>query len=178
MYAIRSYYVLFRISRHVEYSFLFSSLYLFTNAFILQSRSAMLESTQMFFIFGAVLWFLILFDKGKRSILDHFVLGILIGLAVAVKLNGLILILLYPFLHFYYSEPRSLFLHIKVFFFNGLSLLIGLVSVFAIIFYMHFTLANTLGSKQYKASAHRITSYNVCYTKLLRASPKKSIICR
>ena len=82
--------ILFRISKRAQLSFLFSSLYLFANAFILQSRSAMLESTQMFFIFLAILYFLILFDKKERKAKDYFVLGLLIGLAVAVKANGLI----------------------------------------------------------------------------------------
>jgi len=144
--------ILYRISRHVEYAFFFSSLYLFANAFILQSRSAMLESTQMFFIFGAVLYFLVLFDRPKRTLKEHLLLGALIGLAVAVKLNGLILVLLYPFLHFYHDEHRSLGLHVKHFVLNGLALVTGMAAVLAVVFYLHFTLADTLGSKQYKAS--------------------------
>ncbi|MBN2895243.1 MAG: phospholipid carrier-dependent glycosyltransferase [Campylobacterales bacterium] len=144
--------ILYRLGRHSEYAFFFSSLYLFANAFILQSRSAMLESTQMFFIFAAILYFLILFDKEQRKLCEHFILGLLIGLAVMVKVNGLILILLYPFLHFYRQTPLSLALHVKQFVLNGLALVAGLGAVAVFIFYLHFALGSTLGSNHYKAS--------------------------
>ncbi len=145
--------ILYRLGRHSEYAFFFSSLYLFANAFILQSRSAMLESTQMFFIFAAILYFLVLFDKEERKFCEHLILGGLIGLAVAVKLNALILILLYPFLHFYRQSPLSLALHVKQFVLGGVALVSGLGLVMAFVFYLHFTLANTLGTNSYRASA-------------------------
>jgi dolichyl-phosphate-mannose-protein mannosyltransferase len=145
--------ILYRFSRHLWLSFLFTSMYLFANAFILQSRSAMLESTQMFFIFAAILWFVIVFDKEEKRYKDYFVLGVLIGLATAVKLNGLILILLYPFLYFYNIKPLSIVLHVRDFILQGLTMVVGLVSVMIVVFYIHFSLANTLGVKAYSASS-------------------------
>ena len=145
--------ILYRFSRQMQLSFLFTAFYLFANAFILQSRSAMLESTQMFFIFGAILWFAILFDKERKLYRDYFILGLLVGLATAVKLNGLILILLYPFLYFYRLEALGVLLHVKQFIMQGLTVVAGLITVFIVVFYIHFTVADTLGVKSYKASA-------------------------
>ncbi len=144
--------ILYRFSRQMQLSFLFTSMYLFANAFILQSRSAMLESTQMFFIFATILWFAILFDRDKKSYKDYFILGILVGLSTAVKLNGLILIMLYPFLYFYNIQEGSIFLHVREFILKGLSVVAGIVAVFVVVFYIHFNLADTLGVKSYKAS--------------------------
>ena len=149
--------ILYRISRHAEYSFLFSSLYLFANAFILQSRSAMLEATQMFFIFSTILYFLILIDKEKLTFKNYFILGIWMGLATAVKLNGLIITLMYPFLYFYALESsRNIYGHIKYFILYGLSVVAGIVAVFIAVFYIHFALTDTLGKKHYKASPEYI----------------------
>jgi dolichyl-phosphate-mannose--protein O-mannosyl transferase len=145
--------ILYRISRHALLAFLFSSLYLFANAFILQSRSAMLESTQMFFIFVSILYFLTLFDKQERSFKEYLIFGILIGLAVAVKLNGLILILLYPFLYFYnFDKTASISLHVRRFILNGLGVVVGIVLVWVSVFYIHFALGAKMGVKNYKAS--------------------------
>ncbi len=151
--AVLFFLILHRFSKHVWLSFLFTSFYLFANAFILQSRSAMLESTQMFFIFAAIYWFAILFDREERGYRDYLTLGILIGLAVAVKLNGLILILLFPFLYFYNAPELSWVLHIRRFVLQGLAMALGIIGVMAAVFYLHFTLANTMGTKVYKASA-------------------------
>ncbi len=146
--------ILFKISRHLDYSFMFSSLYLFANAFILQSRSAMLESTQIFFIFAAILYFLHLIDKDKLSFKHYFILGVFIGFATAVKVNGLILTLLYPFLFFYNLDMKtSIVLHVKAFILNGLSVVFGLAVIFSSAYYIHFTLADTMGKKHYQASA-------------------------
>lgn len=144
--------ILYRFSRQMQLSFMFTSMYLFANAFILQSRSAMLESTQMFFIFAAILWFAILFDRDRRSYRDYLILGALIGLAVSVKVNGLILILLYPFLYFYRMETLSFALQVKQFILQGITVVVGMLAVIMAIFYLHFTIADTMGVKSYKAS--------------------------
>ncbi len=152
--------ILYRISKRLDYAFYFSSFYLFANAFILQSRSAMLESTQMFFIFVAILWFVVLFDREKRTYRDFAILGALIGLAVAVKLNGLILILLFPFLYLYNMKNQALLLHVKALFLQGIAMSAGLLGVMVAVFYIHFTLADTKGVKNYKASPEYIQILN------------------
>jgi dolichyl-phosphate-mannose--protein O-mannosyl transferase len=146
--------ILYRISKRDQLSFLFSTLYLFANAFILQSRSAMLESTQMFFIFVAVFYFLVLFDREKRGWREYLILGLFMGLAVSVKANGLILILLYPFLYFYgFDKTLALALHVRQFIVNGLAVVAGILIVWVSVFYIHFALGSKLGVKDYKASS-------------------------
>lgn len=145
--------ILYRISRRLQLSFLFTSLYLFANAFILQSRSAMLESTQMFFVFLSIYYFLILFDKEKSAWYEYLLLGVFISFATTVKLNGLILILLYPFLYFYKADISLGFVyHIKHFVGYMISGIIGLLVVWISVFYIHFALGANLGSKSYSAS--------------------------
>jgi len=146
--------ILYRISKRDQLSFLFSALYLFANAFIIQSRSAMLESTQMFFIFVTILYFLILFDRKERNYKEYLILGLFMGLAVSVKANGLILILLYPFLYFYgFDKTLAVSLHVRAFILKGLAVVAGILIVWVSVFYIHFALGSKLGAKDYKASS-------------------------
>ncbi len=152
--AILFFLIFLKISKHLRYSFLFTSLYLFANSFIIQSRSAMLESTQIFFIFLTVLYFLHLFDKEKTSLKEMLIFGVLMGLSVSVKLNSLIIILLYPFLFFYQQDltiKKQILL--KYFVKNGAVVMVGLLGVFSFVFYIHFALGGTLGNNHYKSSA-------------------------
>jgi dolichyl-phosphate-mannose-protein mannosyltransferase len=91
--------VLYFFTRNPHISLAFSSLYIFENALILHSRAAMLESTQGFFIMGSLAFFAWVWGQKRLvSWLQYSILGILIGLVVVTKLNGLILIILPCFL--------------------------------------------------------------------------------
>jgi len=165
--------ILYRISKRMPISFLFSGLYLFANAFILQSRSAMLESTQMFFIFLAIFYFLILFDRKEKSYKEYLILGLFIGLAVAVKANGLIIILLYPFLYFYgFDKGAGILLHVKKFILYGLSVVAGILIVWVSVFYIHFALGSKMGVKNYKAS----TEYQQILKEHSQANPLNFVV--
>ncbi len=89
------FYILVYLLKSRFLAFLFTSLYLFDNAVIVHSRSAMLESTQLFFIFSSVLYFLYIYYESKYKLLNYIILSFFIGLGIAVKLNGLIMILLF-----------------------------------------------------------------------------------
>lgn len=146
--------ILYRISKREELSFLFTSFYLFANSFILQSRSAMLEPIQIFFIFLSILYFLILLDRKSNRWKQYLYLGFLIGLAVSVKVNGLIVLLLYPFLYFYnFNTTLGAVYHVKYFIGYGFTLLVGVLFVFITVFYIHFNLGTKMGVKSYNASA-------------------------
>ena len=148
--------ILYRISRRMELSFLFTSLYLFENAFILHSRSAMLESTQMFFIFITVLHFMLLLDKKQILLRDYAIFGALIGLAFMTKANGLILILLYPALFFYRADLSESPLRIlRRFVLHGLPVLATLALVSVFFFGLHFALG-AKKVKHYKESAEYV----------------------
>jgi dolichyl-phosphate-mannose--protein O-mannosyl transferase len=145
--------ILYRLSRRMDLSFLFSAFYLFANAFILHSRSAMLEPTQIFFIFATILYFLILLDRDEKGIKQYFILGLLIGLALSVKANSLILILVYPFLFFYrIGTLKGYIHHSMMFILNGLVIIAGMALVVGSIYYLHFSLGTKTGKITYKAS--------------------------
>jgi dolichyl-phosphate-mannose--protein O-mannosyl transferase len=145
--------ILFRLSKNMDLSFLFTSFYLFANAFILHSRAAMLEPTQIFFIFLAILYFLILLEREKKGVREYFILGLLIGLALAVKVNSLILILLYPFLFFYRLGTLKGYIgHIIKFVVNAIAFGAGIMLIFLSVFYIHFSLGSKVGKITYNAS--------------------------
>jgi len=146
--------ILYRLCKEMEYAFLFTALYLFENAFILHSRSAMLESAQIFFIFATILYFLRMFDQKKSTAKEYGILGLLIGLVFMVKANGLILVLLFPFLFFYQMRREKGAVAIaKELFVKGTSTVLGMMVVITAVFYLHFSLGEKLGAKNYKASA-------------------------
>jgi dolichyl-phosphate-mannose-protein mannosyltransferase len=145
--------ILYHLSRKMEMAFLFSSFYLFANAFILHSRSAMLEPIQMFFIFAAILYFVVLFDRDKKSYGNYFLLGVFIGLALAVKVNSLILILLVPFLYFYrFDSSIGYIQHTVRFILSSLATGVAMLAVVSAVFYIHFALGAKIGKIDYKAS--------------------------
>ncbi len=74
-------------------AFLFTLPYVFDNAIVVHSRGAMLDGIQMFFILSALVWFAKMWKENRRSLSDFGIYGILLGLNVATKLNGLILII-------------------------------------------------------------------------------------
>ena len=53
------------------------------------------ESIQLFFIFSSILYFLYIYYESKYKLLNYIILSFFIGLGIAVKLNGLIMILLF-----------------------------------------------------------------------------------
>ena len=86
--------ILKELTKNDLLAFFGSFLYLFDNALITHSRAAMLEPTQLFFIFGAIWWFVKKYDA-KRSWRDYLILGLWSGFAIAVKANSAILLLLF-----------------------------------------------------------------------------------
>jgi len=147
--------ILFKISQNTHLSFLFSSLFLFENGLIVHSRSAMLESTQLFFILIALLHFLWIVDKKEITWQQYAFLGIWTGLAIAVKVNGLILVLLFPFLFVY--EHRNDFKHLLFILKDGLLKAVSfgatIAAVLLIVFYVHTSLGSSFAKHSaYKAS--------------------------
>ena len=91
--------ILYKLSKNNFLSLMFTSMYLFENSAIAHFRTAMLDSTMIFFSFSAVLYFLYLYEKKKRkTYMNYFWLGCLTGLATFTKMVGLISLLLLPFL--------------------------------------------------------------------------------
>ena len=152
--------ILFYLFKNPLYAFLFTFLYLFENAFIVHSRSAMLEGIQFFFIFSTILYFVYIFQKRDRfTLLNYFVLGILTGLAVSVKINSGILILLFIFLAFHEYWDKFIKRQINHKIIKALLLkvvlsLSGILLILISVWYLHFSIASTPNKgRYYKASA-------------------------
>ena len=177
--AIVFFYILYFVSKNPHTSLLFSSLYIFENALITHSRAAMLEGSHLFFILLAVLYFVYLVQKpSRKTLLNYFVLGILVGLTVSVKATGAITAFLFPFLFFLdiKHQGRSLMLAsrtvldgLKKMIIKGLFFVAGSVAIFSLIWYVHFSLGKfAADGKFYKASEE----YKEIMSKGLASDPK------
>lgn len=164
--------ILYLLSRNPHYSFLFSFFYLFENSMIVHTRSAMLEGPQFFFMLAAILYFVWLYlKKEKTKFLDYFLLGLTIGLAVSVKVNSLILTLVYLLLAWKDHRDELMALDWKSILTKWKELLrpvgkvlwslvkkaalavAGIAVVFGFIYYIHFAVGEkVLQGRLYKAS--------------------------
>jgi dolichyl-phosphate-mannose-protein mannosyltransferase len=91
--------ILRRITQNNLLALLFSSFIIFDNALVVHTRAAMLEGIQIFFVLGAIYYFVLAITSSTKILLKHYaILGVFIGLAVSVKVNGFILLLLFVML--------------------------------------------------------------------------------
>jgi len=147
--------ILLAISKNSLLAFVGSSLYLFDNAILVHFRGAMVDGIQMFFILSSIWYFFKIFREDVRPLWKYLILGALIGLAVSVKFNALILLLLFVFLLFkdYKNIIKKTFNSIIHFllkgFYRGVILLFGLVFVFLSIQYIHMSLSTSIVEKDY-----------------------------
>ena len=126
--------IFYRLSKNNLLSLLFSSLYLFENSSIVHFRSAMLDSTLVFFSLLTVLYFIYLYDSKKESTLkNYFILGCLTSLAVSTKAVGLVLLLLLFFLLFKELKLKGIFKKLVIY-------LSSLFLVFFAVYYVHIAL--------------------------------------
>ncbi len=151
--------ILSTIFKNDLYALLFTSLYLFDNAITMHSRSTMLEGIQLFFVLLSILYFLKSLQKNIRSIKEYFLLGIFSGLAISVKLNSAILLLLFVFLA-WEDHKNNIFNFsfsvgmIKDFSLKTLISIIGIILPLFISFYLHFAICkNVIDGRTYNASS-------------------------
>jgi dolichyl-phosphate-mannose--protein O-mannosyl transferase len=115
----------------------FSLLFVFDTALVIHLRSAMLEGPQLLLIFC----FLLVFLRGRKvddwSWVHHCCLGLIFGLAMAIKVNSALLLLLYGFAAIRSAGDLSKLSRLSA------SLLTALF-VFLLIFALHFAIARTV----------------------------------
>lgn len=153
--------ILLLILRNPHLAFVFTSLYLFDNANIVHSRAAMLDSIQIFFIFASLLWFFYLLER-KKPILwrDYAVLGIITGLSVSVKANGLVMLLLFPILFLWEHRKNFILLFrngwryiLKDLPWKAAAAIAGILLVVFSVFYIHFSLGEKIvNNRSYQIS--------------------------
>ena len=134
LWAVLVYFIFLLISKNAIIALIFSGLYIFDNALVLQSRSAMLDSTQIFFVLWAILAFVFWVEKigkyfqpsvennvenkkkfEKYSWIGFLTLGLFIGLGISTKVNWaityILLLALFLWAGYHLSEnKKSLFL--------------------------------------------------------------------
>ncbi len=158
------YQILFRITRYRPLAFVFSLFLVFDNAMVLHSRAAMLEGIQFFFILMALWYFVRVVTNNIAITLKHYlVLGIIVGLVTAVKINGLVLSLVYGMLLLedkgkallskqWFAVAERMILSAAVFFSS-------LAAIFCLVFYIHIGLGTeVIPGKKYKASPEYLQS--------------------
>lgn len=175
--AIVFFYIFYFVSKNPHTSLVFSSLYIFENALITHSRAAMLEGSHLFFVLLAILYFTYLAQKlSRKTLLNYFVLGALVGLAVSVKATGAITAFLFPFLFIldqkYQDAPlisRRIVDISKKLIIKGLFFAVGFAAIFSFAWYIHFSLGKfAVDNKFYKASEE----YKEIINKGLTSNPK------
>jgi dolichyl-phosphate-mannose-protein mannosyltransferase len=150
--------ILHRLIRHRWLATVFCLPLIFDNAMVVHSRSAMLEGIQFFFILGALYYFVRVITGKDKILLRHYaILSVWIGLATAVKVNGLVLLLLMPMLYFVdqwqnIKEWRFVEL-IKRLLTSVPSGTLPAAAVFFGIFYIHIGMGTeVINNRTYKAS--------------------------
>ena len=150
--AILFFFILFKISKRLLLSFLFTSIYLFENSYIVHSRGAMLESAHLFFIYVFILYFLALYDRisgaHKLGIGHYLIFGSLFGLLMSVKLNGFMCVVFFLMIALYEAisaDTRGKKINLKksVVSIIKRGIFFGLASlfVFGAVYYLHFAIA-------------------------------------
>lgn len=154
------FWILYYLTKNPHLSLLFCSLLLFDNALIMHTRGAMLEGIQLFFMLVAI-WYLVrAISSGIIRLQDYAILGIFVGLAISVKLNGAVLLMLFVFLYAYDHREaiknwqivhlvKRLLITIPV-------SVIPIILVFCFIFYLHIANGTKITKGTYKASEHYV----------------------
>lgn len=152
--AVVFYFIMFEISKSWILSICFSSLFLFDTAIITHSRAAHLEAFQFLFIFLAILIFCRALIRKDSSLQSWSLMGVFTGLAVAIKLNSAILLILFltRYLYELFSRTKpSISKELSLIAKAACSLLISALILIGS-YYVHFRLARTPLEKRFYAS--------------------------
>ncbi|RZA08797.1 MAG: phospholipid carrier-dependent glycosyltransferase [Moraxellaceae bacterium] len=150
--------IVHRITQHKLIAFAFSSFIIFDNAMVIHARAAMLEGIQIFFILAAIYYFVFTVTTAKKILLRHYAwLGVFIGLAISVKVNAFILLLLFVMLFGFdqWSQIKNLdyLALIKRLAFSVPAGIGAVALIFFGIFYIHIGMGTKiLPNQTYKAS--------------------------
>lgn len=131
------------------------------NALLVHTRAAMLEGPQILFAILALYGFARCVTAPRIRAWHYLLLGALIGLAMAVKLNAAVLLILLVALHLVHQWTdlragrigallRRSALAVPL----GTA---GVVASFCAVFWLHIAMTGTLGGQLYKASSAYIT---------------------
>ncbi len=133
--------IMYELVENRLYALLFSSLYLFENAFVVHFRATHLDSFQMFFSLGAIWYFLRLWKKTTvLSWWQYVLLAFWCALAAMIKVNAACLLILFPIL--YLKDVRQHPENVRVnwpidFLVKSSSAIAAILLVIFAVFYVH-----------------------------------------
>jgi len=106
--ALLFYALLYELLENRLYALLFTSLYVFENAFVVHFRATHLDSFQIFFSLG-FLWYFVRLWKLTVAVKwwQYALLSVWVSLAIMVKVNAVILLVLLPALYFHNAQYLS-----------------------------------------------------------------------
>lgn len=142
------YALLYGLVRNPHTAFLFSLPYLFDNALIVHFRGAMLDGIQLLFVLLSLLYGVVLLDRAPPRRPRHYLaLGALCGLALAVKVNSAIVLLVFPYLALQdaaaiHTASRRFPALLGALASRATAACAGLLAVFLLPWYLHFALAD------------------------------------
>jgi len=161
------YHTLLILTKNRAIASIFSLFFIFDNALAVHTRAAMLEGIQIFFIALAI-WYLVysLSKPNKLAFSNYAMLGFIVGLAVAVKINSLILCLLLVILIFEdilnIEKSKTLLRILKKALLGSLLFFATLVSVMLVVMYIHIGMNSTIiKGHSYKASPSYINALHI-----------------
>lgn len=145
--------VLYSLFSNIILAFFFSFLYLFDNAIIVHSRGAMLDSAGIFFSLLVILYFILLQKRKHIPVYSYGILGLLTGLVLSIKLNGIIFGMLFLFLIVKELKQKkngdSLFYLLQ----KAIVYCLGVVIIFGGVYYVHIHNGQkVVENKYYEAS--------------------------
>jgi dolichyl-phosphate-mannose--protein O-mannosyl transferase len=156
--------LLYLISKNSHLSFLFSSLFLFNNQIIVHFRGAMLESTQIFFALLILIYTVYLYLRDQKiKPREYLFLGLLVGLIASVKVNSLIMILVFPFLFLTktkaeFENYKAIIEWLKKLTVKGTFFVFGIGLVFMSINYLHLAIAHKQLPEKENNNGYKINS--------------------
>ncbi|MDB5889021.1 MAG: hypothetical protein JWM03_1893 [Rhodocyclales bacterium] len=150
---------------------LFTTLYVFENAYVVHFRAVQLDAIQMFFSLATIWQFVRLWKRpAPLSWRDYAWLGALCGLAIMAKINAALLLIIFPMLYFKgaYAFPiRSPAALTRDFLAKSGASIVAILAVVFIIFAIHGAIGRKLPDPESPAGKQDIENMSPTYKEYL-----------
>ena len=163
--------LMYQLFRHRLHALLLSGLYLFENAFTVHFRAVHLDSFQMFFSIAFLWHFVSLWQRTVPiRVWQYASLASLAALAIMVKVNAVVLLVLFPVLYFKDAGTigsRSITQWIRDFATKSGAAIAAILLVFYAVFYVHAALTPHLPDAESSAGKQDLANMSVEYHRYL-----------
>jgi dolichyl-phosphate-mannose--protein O-mannosyl transferase len=169
--ALAFYGLMFALFAHRLHALLLTGLYLFENVFTVHFRAVHLDSFQLFFCIAFLWHFIVLWQRTSPvPVWQYATLAALAGLAIMVKINAVILLILFPVL--YFKDARShahqtVATRITDFFSKSGAAIASVLLVSFVVFYVHALLTPAMPDIASSAGKQDIENMSPIYRRHL-----------